>query len=172
MKTPNNPQRRCAIAAAVACLSAGAGAVEIDTGNPDWSVRWDNSVRASTKFRTESADPALKDSFRQIPTGAPPPAPATFAFPQALNFNSGDQNFQKKGLVSARLDLLSEIDAVWRKDFGLRVSAAAWYDHKLHGKTQASHRSTNSPTAPARSPATRPRCWTLSSSADGVSTTA
>ena len=26
----------------------------------------------------------------------------SFAFPQALNFNAGDQNFQKKGLVSAR----------------------------------------------------------------------
>ena len=137
MKNQKIPQRRCAVAAAVACLSASVSAVEIDTGNPDWSLRWDNSVRASTKFRTEAADPALKDSFRQVPTGAPPPAPPSFSFPQALNFNAGDQNFQKKGLVSARLDLLSEFDAVWRKDFGLRVSAAAWYDHKLHRKTKA-----------------------------------
>ena len=137
MKNHKIPQRRCAVAAALACLSASASAVEIDIGNPDWSLRWDNSVRASTKFRTESADPALKNSFRQVPTGAPPPAPASFSFPQALNFNAGDQNFQKKGLVSARLDLLSEFDAVWRKDFGLRVSAAAWYDGKLHRKTKA-----------------------------------
>src|SRR5206468_2375277 len=57
--------------------------------------------------------------------------------PQALNVNAGDQNFQKKGLVSARLDLLSEVDVVWRKDYGLRFSAAAWYDDKLHRKTQA-----------------------------------
>ena len=137
MKNPKNLHRRCAVAVAVACLSAGASAVEIDTGNPDWSLRWDNTVRTSTKLRTESADPALKDSFRQVPTGAPPPAPATFDFPQALNVNAGDQNFQKKGLVSARLDLLTEFDAVWRKDFGLRVSAAAWYDHMLHRKTEA-----------------------------------
>ncbi|MCW5658008.1 MAG: DUF1302 family protein [Burkholderiaceae bacterium] len=126
-----------AIAAAAALLAGAAQAFEIDTGNPDWSVRWDNSVRLSTKYRTEAADPKLKDSFRQVPTGAPPPAPATFSFPQALNFNAGDQNFQKKGVVSARADLLSEFDAVWRRDFGLRVSGAAWYDDKLHRKTKA-----------------------------------
>lgn len=129
--------RPTALAAAAAALACSAQAVEIDTGSPDWALRWDNSVRLSTKFRTESADPALKDSFRQVPTGAPSPAPASFAFPQALNFNAGDQNFQKKGLVSARADLLSEFDAVWRRDFGLRLSAAAWYDDKLHHATKA-----------------------------------
>jgi hypothetical protein len=128
--------------AAAAALACSAQAFEIDTGNPDWSVRWDNSVRLSTKVRTEAADPALKDSFRQVPTGAPPPAPASFAFPQALNFNAGDQNFQDKGLVSARVDLLSEFDAVWRRDFGLRLSAAAWYDDRLHGKTKADNEPT------------------------------
>ena len=137
MNNPNIPQRRCAAAVAMACLTATASAIEIDTGNPDWALRWDNSVRASAKFRTESADPALTSSFRQVPTGAPAPAPASFSFPQALNFNSGDQNFKKKGLVSSRADLLSEFDAVWRKDFGVRVSASAWYDGKLHRKTQA-----------------------------------
>lgn len=126
-----------AIAATVACMSVSAAAVEIDTDNPDWLLRWDNSVRGSTKFRTKSADPALNNSFRQVPTGAPPPAPASFSFPQALNFNAGDQNFQKKGLVSDRLDLLSEVDAIWAKDFGLRVSMAAWYDDRLHRGTQA-----------------------------------
>jgi Protein of unknown function (DUF1302) len=128
---------RPTLIAAAAMLSVGAHAVEIDTGNPDWSIRWDNNVRLSAKLRTESADPVLKDSFRQIPTGAPPPAPATFSFPQALNLNAGDQNFQNKGLVSARLDLLSEFDAIWRRDFGLRLSAAAWYDDRLHRKTDA-----------------------------------
>jgi hypothetical protein len=129
--------RSIAVAAAAACVACSASALEIDTNNPDWSVRWDNTVRASTKYRLESADPLLKNSFRLIPTGAPPPAPASFSFPQALNMNAGDQNFQKKGVVSTRVDLLSELDAVWRRDFGLRVSAAAWYDDKLHHKTQA-----------------------------------
>ncbi|NUP86835.1 MAG: DUF1302 family protein [Burkholderiaceae bacterium] len=128
---------RLTVLAAAAMLAGGAQAFEIDTGNPDWSVRWDNSVRGSLKVRTEQADPALADSFRQVPTGAPAPAPASFSFPQALNFNAGDQNFRKRGLVSARLDLLSEFDAVWRKDYGMRLSAAAWYDDRLHRKTQA-----------------------------------
>ncbi len=128
---------RPAALAAAAALCCSAQAFEIDTGNPDWSLRWDNSLRLSAKYRTEAADPALKDSFRQVPTGAPAPAPASFSFPQALNFNAGDQNFQKRGLVSARADLLTEFDAVWRRDFGLRLSGAAWYDDKLHGRTQA-----------------------------------
>lgn len=127
---------RCT-ALAAAMLAGSVQAFEIDTGNPDWALRWDNNVRLSAKYRTESADPALSQSFRQVPTGAPPPAPASFSFPQALNFNAGDQNFQNKGIVSERLDVLSEFDAVWRRDFGLRLSAAAWYDHKLHQRTDA-----------------------------------
>ncbi len=134
---PTHRALRPTLIAAAAMLCAGAHAVEIDTGSPDWSVRWDNSVRLSGKYRTEAADPALSSSFRQVPTGAPPPAPASFSFPQALNFNAGDQNFQKKGVVSTRLDLLTEFDAIWRRDFGVRLSAAGWYDDKLHGKTQA-----------------------------------
>jgi len=123
--------------AMAALLAGGANAFEIDTGNPDLRVRWDNTVRASVKYRTASPDSALTDSFRQVPTGAPPPAPASFSFPQALNFNAGDQNFRKRGLVSTRVDLLSEFDAVWRRDFGLRVSGAAWYDDMLHRSTHA-----------------------------------
>jgi hypothetical protein len=139
--TANSAPRLSAIAAA-AMLAGGAHAFEIDTGNPDWALRWDNSVRLSAKVRIGSADPALKDSFRQVPTGAPPPAPPTFSFPQALNFNAGDQNFQNTGIVSTRFDLLSEFDAVWRRDHGLRLSAAAWYDDKLHRKTDADNNPT------------------------------
>lgn len=123
--------------AMAAMLAGTAHAFELDTGNPDLQIRWDNSVRTSVKLRTERADPALTDSLRQVPTGAPAPAPATFSFPQALNFNAGDQNFQRRGLVSARLDLLSEFDVVWRRDFGLRVSAAGWYDDVLHRSSKA-----------------------------------
>jgi Protein of unknown function (DUF1302) len=128
---------RLSALATAATLAGGAQAFGIETDNPDWALRWDNSVRLSAKFRTESADPALTDSTRQVPTGAAAPAPATTSFSQALNFNAGDQNFQDPGLVSARVDLLSEFDAIWRRDFGVRLSAAAWYDDKLHRKTQA-----------------------------------
>ena len=126
-----------ALAAAAAMGITGAQAVTIETDNPDWAIRFDNTVKGSLVYRTKDADPKLVDAFRQIPTGAPAPAPATFSFPQALNFNAGDDNFRNKGLVSKRLDLLSEFDAVYQKSFGLRVSAAAWYDAAYRGKTDA-----------------------------------
>ena len=34
-------------------------------------------------------------------------------------------------------ELLSEFDAVYRKDYGVRLSAAAWYDGAYSGKTDA-----------------------------------
>jgi hypothetical protein len=123
---------RLTMLAVAALLAGGAQAAEIETGSPDWVLRWDNTIKSSLKLRTQDADPALKDTFRLLVPGVP-----GSTFPQALNFNAGDQNFQDKGLVSTRLDLLSEFDAIWRKDFGLRLSAAAWYDDKLHSKTDA-----------------------------------
>ena len=126
-----------AVAVAAAMAATGAHAIEIDTGNPDLSLRFDNTVKGSLVYRTEKADPALTDSFRQVPTGAPAPAPATFSFPQALNFNAGDDNFRNKGFVSKRVDLLSEFDAVYQKKLGLRFSAAAWYDAAYSGKSDA-----------------------------------
>ncbi|MFZ2987607.1 DUF1302 domain-containing protein [Ideonella sp.] len=126
-----------ALALAATLAIANAHAFDIDTGSEDWSLRWDNTAKLSTKIRTEAADPALKDSFRLLVPGVP-----ASAFPQALNFNAGDQNFQKKGVVSKRADLLTEMDAIWRKDFGVRLSAAAWYDASLHSKSKADNDST------------------------------
>lgn len=121
-----------AVAAAAAMAATGAQAVDIDTGNPDWSVRFDNTVKGSLVYRTDKADPALADSFRLLVPNVP-----QSAFPQALNFNAGDDNFRNKGFVSKRVDLLSEFDAVYQKNFGLRVSAAGWYDAAYRGTTDA-----------------------------------
>ena len=123
---------RTALALAAALAAGAAHAVGIDLGESDWSLRFDNTVKAGLMARTQSADPALVDSFRLLVPGVP-----ASAFPQALNFNAGDDNFRKRGLVSERLDLLSEFDAVYRKDYGLRLSAAAWYDAAYRGKTDA-----------------------------------
>lgn len=123
-----NPMKLRPAVLAVAALSvANAWATEIEIDNPDWSARWDNTVGASLKQGVRSADPALNNSF------------GSNGSPQALNLNAGNQNFQKRELVSARLDLLSEFDAVWRKDFGLRVSGAGWYDDPLQHNTQANN---------------------------------
>lgn len=126
---------RTALAAAALAVAQGAPALELDTGNPDWSVRLDNTVKGSLMARTGDADPALVNSFRLLV-----PNVARSAFPQALNFNAGDDNFRNKGLVSQRIDLLSEFDAVYQRNFGLRVSAAAWYDGAYSGSTDAAER--------------------------------
>ncbi|MBI5721677.1 MAG: DUF1302 domain-containing protein [Burkholderiales bacterium] len=94
-----------AICAALLC-GASARAGEIDLGNPDLMLRWDNTVKYSAAARLKRADPVL------------------LANP---NLDDGDRNFGK-GLISSRLDWLSEADITWRKQFGSRISAAAWYD--------------------------------------------
>lgn len=121
----SSPRKVSAIAAAAFAVCAAAQAAEIDVGDPDWALRWDNTVKASTAYRLKNADPALTESFTA--QGAP----------QAINFNAGDQNFKKRGFISERLDLLSEFDAVWRRDSGLRISAAGWYDAAYHRHTDA-----------------------------------
>lgn len=86
-------------------------AFDIQTGNPDVRITWNNTFKYSTAYRLKDADPALTDN------------PANFTY----NQNSGDLNFQKKGLVSNRLDWLTEFD-IDTNNMGARVSAAAWYD--------------------------------------------
>ncbi|MCI1025333.1 DUF1302 family protein, partial [Pseudomonas putida] len=49
--------QRCLLACAVALLTLPAAqAVEVQTGNEDWAVRLDNTVKYNYGVRTESAD--------------------------------------------------------------------------------------------------------------------
>lgn len=97
---------------AVACVLAlwGGAAVgaEINLGNPDLKLRWDNTIRYNLGMRMEGQDPRILAS----PT-----------------YDEGDAKFNKHRIVTNRLDLLSEFDANYRGKFGGRISAAAWYDH-------------------------------------------
>jgi hypothetical protein len=95
-------------AAAMGLMGHGAQAFEIDTGDGDLKLRWDNTVKYSTAARVEGSS----DGLTRGPNGA--------------NSDDGDRNFEK-GLISNRFDLLSELDAQYG-GFGARVSAAAWYD--------------------------------------------
>ncbi|WP_420231717.1 DUF1302 domain-containing protein [Pseudomonas sp. ABY48] len=85
-----------------------AQAFQIDTGNPDLSLRWDNTLKYSSAWRLK--DPSNKLSGTST----------------ALNQDDGDRNFDK-GLISSRLDILSELDIGYR-NFGARISGAGWYD--------------------------------------------
>lgn len=101
-----------AVAALCAGLCAGAAAFEINTGNDDVEMRWDNTVRYNLGRRVQSQDPAI---LRNI--GA----------------DDGDRNFGNNSIVNNRVDLLSEFDVVYRKQIGARVSAAGWYDDAYAG---------------------------------------
>jgi hypothetical protein len=96
------------LAASLGLGASAAQAFQIDTGNPDLSLRWDNTLKYSAAWRLK--DPSSKLSEGQT----------------ALNQNDGDHNFGK-GLISNRLDILSELDIGFH-NFGARLSGAAWYD--------------------------------------------
>lgn len=101
---------KAALGIAVTAISTGllqnANAIAIDTGNPDVQLRWDNTLRYNLGYRVESQDKSI------------------LANP---NFDDGDRNFER-GLVTNRLDVLSEADLVFNQLYGARLSAAAWYD--------------------------------------------
>jgi hypothetical protein len=101
-----------AVSVALATMLNGpyAQAFEIETANSDLHVLWDTTVKYSTAWRLKNPSATLT---------APP-------FPGFANTDDGDRNF-KRGLISNRLDILSELDISY-KGFGGRLSGAAWYD--------------------------------------------
>lgn len=56
--------------------------------------------------------------------------------------DEGDYSFNKGQMVAKRIDLLSEVDIIYKKSFGARVSGTAWYDG-AYGST--SHSNPNAP---------------------------
>ncbi|CRL51618.1 DUF1302 domain-containing protein [Pseudomonas sp. URMO17WK12:I11] len=83
-------------------------AFELDTGNEDLSVRFDNTLKFNYAQRVEAPNSKLANSW---------------------NNNDGNRNFSSGSPVSQRLDVLSELDVVYKKQMGFRVSANSWYDH-------------------------------------------
>jgi hypothetical protein len=101
---------------AVLALAGTAGAFEVETSNPDLKVAWDTTVKYSAGFRLKNPSPAIIGGANYDTTSAS-------YFP---NTDDGSRDF-KRGLISNRLDLLSELDVSYQ-GFGARMSAAAWYD--------------------------------------------
>ena len=95
---------KLAALAAAAAAACSANAFEIDTGNPDLKLRWDNTVKYSNAFRVKDRAPELASD------------------PGTSNLNDGNNNFGK-GLVSNRFDLLSELDLQMNGTIGL---ASEW----------------------------------------------
>ncbi len=93
--------------ALLTCLTGvSANAAEIDTGIPDLRLRWDNSLKYVSGYRLHDADSKLSSD---------------------VNLGDGDSNFRKSGLISNRIDLLSELEGSY-KQYGFRLSGAGWYD--------------------------------------------
>lgn len=92
---------------AMAMLASPAAAFEITSGNPDVSMRWDNTVKYNAGWRAEGRDRKLGDNWTS----------------QATN-----HGWDRGDMVTSRIDLLSEFDFVYKEKHGFRVSGAAWYD--------------------------------------------
>lgn len=123
---PRKARRQIATAAALLCAAHAAFAVEVDTGNGDLKLRWDNTIKYSAGFRLKERAPVLTAD---------------------ANLDDGDRNFDK-GLISNRVDVLSEADLTYG-NLGARVSGAAWYDAVYrHGTDNDSPYTYNAVSAP------------------------
>ncbi|MCM8566533.1 DUF1302 domain-containing protein [Thauera linaloolentis] len=93
--------------AALTLLLSPASAFEIQSGNPDISMRWDNTVKYNAGWRMEGRNSTLADNWVS----------------QATNYG-----WDRGDMVTSRIDLLSEFDFVYKEKHGFRVSATAWSD--------------------------------------------
>lgn len=126
-QTPAWVRQRPTVMAAAAVLMAGnAAAFELDLGNPDLAVRWDNTVRYNAAQRVAARDSRIGNNYK---------------------FDEGTYSFDKGDLVANRLDLLTELDMVYKKDMGLRISAAGWYDNAYDGKSVTRNPALSSPSS-------------------------
>ncbi len=94
-----------AVMLALIFTGSPATAFQLDLGS-DWSGNFDNTLKYSSAFRLAHQDNKL------------------LASPQN---DDGNRNFDT-GFVSNRFDILSELDIAYKRSFGIRFSAAAWYD--------------------------------------------
>jgi hypothetical protein len=99
---------------AIGSCTLSARALEIDTGDSDLQVRWDNTLRYNLGVRTQRQDPNILNN---------------------PNYDDSDSKFKRGDVVTDRLDVLSEFDLVHRKTSGLRVSGALWYDNAYSSDT-------------------------------------
>ncbi|SNC62733.1 Protein of unknown function [Marinobacter sp. es.048] len=97
-----------ALSAAMLTAAGEVYAVALDTGNPDVRLRWDNTVRYNLGVRAESKERALAESATQ---------------------QIADNKFDRGDVVTNRLDIISELDLVYKRKYGARISAAGWYDN-------------------------------------------
>jgi Protein of unknown function (DUF1302) len=134
---PQARLRRVAAAVTAACAVAfGSGstaAFEFNTGNPDLTVRWDNTPRLNLGWRVEQRDDLIGNN--QL-------------------YDEGTYSFDRGDLVAGRIDWFTELDVVFQKRFGGRVSAQLWYDaaYGTYGRSNPRRTCTAAPTPSSSMP--------------------
>lgn len=116
-------RRVLALATALAALwpLGAAHGFEIDVGNPDIQLRWDNTIRYNLATRVQDQDQALLKN---------------------ANLDDGNRNFERNRWFN-RFDVLSEADIIYRRNFGARVSAALWWDPAYRSLDNTSPQTSN-----------------------------
>lgn len=101
-----------------ALISPMAAAIQIDSGNPDLNINWTNEIRLGLGWRVEGISSKIGDD----PTS-----------------HQSDYFAERGDMTKQRLDILSELDVIYKDDYGFRVSATGWYDHRYRDDTLESN---------------------------------
>lgn len=109
-------QRSISAAAVSLCFAQGAYALNFNPAD-DLQIDWDTTLTYGASWRVENRDERLVD-----PT-----------INGGVNFNQddGNRNFDR-GLISSRSSITTEVDANYRRDYGLFLRARAYYDDVYH----------------------------------------
>ena len=83
------------------------GAFSLDTGSPELKLDWNNTLRYNWGMRLQEHNPLITNN---------------------AIYDQGDALFGRYDTITNRLDWLTECDLVYLEHFGIRVSAAAWFD--------------------------------------------
>ncbi len=97
----------------LAAISSQAGAFEFKNTPEDLEIRWDNTFKFNVVSRVGKADNQVVDRA------------AGYFLADDADLSVDRTSF---GLVSTRLDVLSEMDIIWKHNFGMRISGSGWYD--------------------------------------------
>ena len=94
-------------------ISSQAGAFQFKNTPDDLEIRWDNNFKFNVVSRVNKADDQVVDRSQGY-----------------FLADDGDLSVDRSsfGLVSTRLDVLSEMDIIWKQNFGMRISGSGWYD--------------------------------------------
>lgn len=119
----------------LATLSSQVGAFELSDTPDDFDIRWDNSFKFNAISRVAKQDKQVYTAAGEEDGGAG----ATNGWWLA---DDSDLSVDRSGLglVSTRFDLISELDVIWKRDFGFRISAAGWYDPQYKDSDHPSDR--------------------------------